>query len=399
MKSALFLAWKSLLWHRGRSLTIIAAVAIMIWLPVTVRLTLNQFREEITARANSTPLIAGAKGSRVDLTLHALYFDAVATAETTMAVVNEVTDSDLGVAIPLHIRHRSESSPGTIGAAIVGTSPEYFEFRQLRVDRGEMISMLGECVIGANVADRMQLKPGDAILSANQNTLDLAGNYPLKMNVTGVLKRSQSADDNAIFTDVRTTWVIDGIGHGHQEVNRETDPALVLPSEDPNSVKANAGVLPYTEITEDNLDSFHFHGDPTTFPLTAVIIVPNDEKSRVLTLGRFASATQSAQCLSPADIITELLQIVFRIEQVVWACSVAAGVVTLLLLGLILTLTMRLRAAEMQTMFRIGCSRSTIALLQLSELLLLLICSIAIATAASLISASAGSGWIRDLLF
>jgi putative ABC transport system permease protein len=259
--------------------------------------------------------------------------------------------------------------------------------------------MLGECVIGANVAERMNLQPGDSVLSANQNTLDLAGHYPLKLNITGVLARSHSADDNAIFTDIRTTWVIDGIGHGHQEVDRKTDPQLVLSSEDSNTVRANAGVLPYTEITESNLDSFHFHGDPKSFPVTAAVIVPRDEKSRVLILGRFASASQTSQCVSPADAISELLRMVFRIEQVVWACSVAAAVVTLLLLGLILTLTMRLRASEMLTMFRIGGSRATISMLLVSELLILVGCSILIAGSGSLLTAAMGAGWIRNLLF
>ncbi len=390
---------ESLSWHRGRSFTIILALAIMIWLPVTVRLALNEFRSEITARANATPLIAGSKGSRIDLVLHALYFDSVASGETTMALVNEVSDSDLGVAIPLHVRHRSENLSGTQGAAIVGTSPEYFEFRRLKIARGDMMSMLGECVVGAQVAESMSLKPGDSILSANKNTLDLAGDYPLKMKVTGVLKRSYSADDGAVFTDVRTAWVIDGIGHGHQEVTPATDPSLTLPSDDPNTIRANAGVLPYTEITEDNLDSFHFHGDPENFPLTAVIIAPKDEKSRVLTLGRFASKADGAQCLNPSDVIAELLQIVFRIEQLVWACSVAAAVVTVLLLGLILTLSMKLRAAEMLTMFRIGCSRGTIATLQISELLLLLLGAVTVAFVGSVLTASFASAWIRELLF
>ncbi|MFN9717793.1 MAG: ABC transporter permease [Planctomycetota bacterium] len=399
MKSAMFLAWKSLWWHRGRSVTIMIALAIMIWLPVTVRLALNEFRSEITARADATPLIAGSKGSRIDLVLHALYFDSVATGETTMDLVREVSDVGPVVAIPLHIRHRSENIAGSSGAPIVGTSPEYFEFRRLEIDQGDMMAMLGECVVGANVAESMNLKPGDSVMSANRNTLDLAGDYPLKMKVTGVLKRTCSADDGAVFTDVRTAWVIDGIGHGHQNVSRNTDPALTLPSDDPSVVQANAGVLPYTEITEDNLDSFHFHGDPENFPLTAVVIVPKDEKSRVLTLGRFASRADTSQCLSPSDVIAELLQIVFRIEQLVWACSVAAAMVTLLLLWLILTLSLKLRAAEMLTMFRMGCSRGTIASLQVSELVLLLVGAVFMAAGASILTASMASRWIRELLF
>ena len=96
MKHALFLAWRSLLWHRGRSLIIVLSLAITIWLPVTVRLVLNQFRSEISARAAATPLIVGAPGSRVDLALHALYFEAMPPAETTMAQVDQMTSSELG---------------------------------------------------------------------------------------------------------------------------------------------------------------------------------------------------------------------------------------------------------------------------------------------------------------
>ena len=99
MKNALFLAQKSLLWNRGRSLTIILSLAITIWLPVTVRLGLDQFRREISARARSTPLVIGARGSRIDLALHALYFDTLPPADTTMAEVNQISDSALGVAM------------------------------------------------------------------------------------------------------------------------------------------------------------------------------------------------------------------------------------------------------------------------------------------------------------
>ena len=93
MKNALYLAWKSLLWHRGRSVTILLSLAITIWLPVTVRLVLDQFRREISERANATPLVLGAKGSRIDLALHALYFDTLPPADTTMAEVESIDRS------------------------------------------------------------------------------------------------------------------------------------------------------------------------------------------------------------------------------------------------------------------------------------------------------------------
>ena len=43
----------------------------------------------------------------------------------------------------------------------------------------------------------------------------------------------------------------------------------------------------YNEITEDNVASFHFHGDPATFPITSVIAVPNDAKASTVLQGRY----------------------------------------------------------------------------------------------------------------
>lgn len=51
MNSAFYLAIRSLWWHRSRSLAVIFSLAIIIWLPATLRIALNQFRSEISARA------------------------------------------------------------------------------------------------------------------------------------------------------------------------------------------------------------------------------------------------------------------------------------------------------------------------------------------------------------
>lgn len=400
MTQALYLAIRSLWWHRGRSLILIASLALTIWLPLTVRLALQQFRDDISQRAGSTPLVLGAVGSRMDLALHALYFEARPPSVITTRDAHAVDDSQLAAAIPLHIRFRTQSAPGVDGAPIVGTSPEYFEFRQLQPAQGELPALLGECVLGSAYAERSGLKPGDTLLSAPENALNLAGNYPLQLQVSGVLAPSHSPDDFAVFTDIQTAWVIEGIGHGHQEITKQTDPTLLMENDsDKQGVTVNRGVLPYIEITDENRDSFHFHGDPEEFPLTAALAVPDSEKSRVLLLGRYADTSGKVQCIQPPQVIAELLEMVFRIEQLVWICSLAAAVVTLLLLGLVLSLSLRLRATEMQTMFRLGCSRLTIAQLQLAELLILLLTAGTLAAAGGWLTVLAAGSAIRALLF
>ena len=59
------------------------------------------------------------------------------------------------------------------------------------------------------------LGPGDSLVSSPENFFDLAGVYPLKMEIVGVLETSDSPDDLAVFTDLKTNWIIMGLGHGH----------------------------------------------------------------------------------------------------------------------------------------------------------------------------------------
>lgn len=378
--NAFYLATRSLWWYRGRALTIILCLALTFWLPVTVRLLLNQFRSDISRRAVSTPLVIGAKGSRIDLALNALYFDTVAPDQTTMAEAHYVDDSGFALAMPLHTVYRTQSVNNVPGVPIVGATVEYFEFRGLRVREGQGLTLLGDCVVGSNVASRMTLAPGDQILSAPKNAFNLAGDYPLKMNITGILAPTSSPDDDVVFVDLKTAWIIDGIGHGHQKLDSETVEDGRILQRNGSTVTASAAVLPYTEITPDNIDSFHFHGDEKDYPVSAVLAAPPSRRNQTLLLGRYASVrTESAQCVKPTDVMEDLLTIVFRVEQLVWLASLLSMTVTALLLVLVIALSIRLRHAEIRTMHKIGCSKSTVLVVLGMEVVLMLTVGIALA--------------------
>ena len=397
--NAFYLAVHSLSWYRGRAAIIVLCLALTLWLPITVRLLLNQFRQDIVARAQITPLVIGARGSRIDLALNALYFDTVAPDQCTMKEADFVQSTGYATAIPVHIRYTTQAINGAQGVPIVGTTIEYFEFRQLSVKQGAGLGLLGDCVVGSNVAERMNLSPGDRILSAPRNAFNLAGDYPLRMNIAGILAPSHSPDDNAVFVDIKTAWIIDGIGHGHQKLDQKTHSDLLL-NRTGSSVTASAAVLPFTEITDDNIDSFHFHGDETSFPCTAVIADPHSRKDQTLLLGEYLSTRrETAQCVKPADVVQDLLQIVFRVERLVWLSSVLSGIATALLLGLVLFLSIRLRAREMQTMFKIGCSRSTIAMVVGMEILLMTFAGTAVAVLAAWSCRYLAADSLKQLLF
>ncbi|MGB5537847.1 MAG: ABC transporter permease, partial [Thiogranum sp.] len=273
-----------------------------------------------------------------------------------------ITATDLAVAVPLYVRFQARGFP------IVGTTLDYFDFRQLKLAAGTPFGLLGECVIGAAVAQKIGLKPGDSLLSSPESVFDLAGVYPLKMRVTGVLAPTHSADDLAVLVDVKTAWVIEGLVHGHEDVTRSRDSSVIIERSESN-VTANAKLMQYTEITEANIDAFHLHGNPADYPLTAVIALPHDDKAATILRGRYQDTDSLYQIVPPADVIDTLMTTIFRIRNVLDAVILFVGLATLMALMLVFALSLRLRQREIDTIFKLGCSRLTIAQLLGAEIL------------------------------
>ena len=260
------------------------------------------------------------------------------------------------------------------GNPIVGTTLDYFEFRGLNIARGRQLAVLGDCVLGAMVAQSLTLNPGDSLVSSPESLFDLAGVYPLKMKVAGILEKRHTSDDLAVFVDLKTAWVIQGLVHGHQDVTKLKDPTLVLKRTESN-VAASAKLFHYTEITEKNMASFHFHGKLSAYPISAVIAVPFDAKSSTILRGRYLSKDETQQMVKPEEVIDSLLQNIFRIKNVLDAVIAVVALATVLAIILVFALSLRLRQREIQTIFKIGCSRMTIAKLIAAEILIIVFAS------------------------
>lgn len=360
------LAIQYIQYNQLKSLILVGCIFLTALLPFAIKRLLTEFNDRILARAEATPVVIGAKGSPLDLTLHALYFKASPPGTIAMGEVSRIFDSGLAKPIPIHARFTARRFP------VVGTDIEYFKFRNLQIASGSLFAILGECVIGSQVAQSLGLKVGDSLLSDRENVLDIAGLYPLKMKIAGILAPTMSADDQAVFVDLNTVWVIAGLGHGHEDLAKTTDELKVLGRTESNIV-ASPAVLPYTEVTEENLDSFHFHGEPETFPLTAIIAVPNDIKSKTLLEGQYLVGDQPYQLVLPTTRVQELMNMVFRIKLFFDANTLLVGISTLMLLSLVVMLSIKLRQREMQTMMRIGCSKGTIMMLQVWELAIIFV--------------------------
>ncbi|MHC5109401.1 MAG: ABC transporter permease [Planctomycetota bacterium] len=368
MIDTLYIAWKYIVYHKVKTSILLVAVTFILFLPLALRVLVRACEAQLMARAATTPLVIGSKGSSLDLAIDTLYLESKPLDYIPFSQFARVLDTSLAPAIPMHTRFSAR------GHTIVGTTLEYFDFRKLSLIRGRSLTRLGDCVLGAETAATLDLAPGDFLVSAPESLFDLAGTYPLKMRVVGVLDRSHTPDDDAVFVDYRTSWVIAGLGHGHEDLAKTGDPDVLL-GKDGETLRANAKLLHYNEITDANIDSFHFHGDQSDFPLTAIIALPPDQKSADLLRGKYLSAEETCQVLRPVEVIRDLTATIFRVEGILNGVFGLLAIATLLLVALVMMLSLRLRAREMLTMFKLGCGRAVIAGLVATEMTLLLVAS------------------------
>ncbi len=371
MTGAFFLGWRYLRFHRFKSLVLLASVTLMMFLPTATRLLVSDSATALTARAQATPLLLGERGGELELVLNALYFHSEQPPALPYAALDDIEASGLANGIPLYTRFRSR------GAPIVGTSLDYFEFRNLQLAGGRMMGLLGETVVGANVASEQSVGPGDHLVSSPETVFDLAGVYPLKMQVVGVLAHSGSPDDDAVFVDVRTAWVIQGLGHGHEDLAKGNSSGSVL-SRNEGTITANAALKQFNEITDQNVRDFHFHGYTSEFPLSAVIIVPPDDKSATLLRGRYQNHELGYQVLVPGDVLDDLLETVFTIQNYVVLGLMMLSLATVAVVTLVFLLSQQLRRGEFMTLKRMGASRGFVATLIASEIGFVLLGSLAL---------------------
>lgn len=356
--NALILALAYLRFNWIRSLVLVAVAALILAVPIVSQVLLSGSRAALTDRAEATPLVLGSRGSQLDLVMNALYFSADRAEPVTMAVADAVWDTGLGIPIPMNTAFETND------ARIIGTSIDYFDFRNLKLAEGRGLAVLGEAVLGADVAARLSLGAGDTVVSSPQNLFDLDGVYPLELNIVGVLAPTGTPDDEAVFTDIKTSWVISGIGHGHDSV--------LDAQADEGDIVAAASTLQFNRITPDNIDSFHFHGDPATYPVSAVLFVPNDARASTILRGRYLDPENPVQVIVPRDVIGDLVDRIFRIKTLLDAVSLIIGTAALAAIALAIFLSYRLRAREMQTAFKLGARRGTITRLLAAETIILL---------------------------
>ena len=264
---------------------------------------------------------------------------------------NELADSGMGLIIPLLNHYTANSVP------VIGTTISYFHKKNYPMQNGHYFQVIGQAILGFKAARKLGKAKGDSIITDIGSLYNVAGSYPLELKITGILAKTNSPDDDVIFTDLKTTWIMAGIGHGHEDLLKSDESVILKKAE--NSVTANKKLLEYTKITRDNLDSFHFHGNNDFFPINALLVYPKNKKQLTIYKAK-TNISDNLQAVVPLAIINKLMALVFNIEKIVWIFFLFIIISTTLFIFLIFSLILQIRKREIRMIGMIGGSRYSV---------------------------------------
>jgi len=188
---------------------------------IVVLLLVNaQLQNEFTNNLQGIDLVVGAKGSPMQLILSSVFHLDVPTGNIPLDQAEQLSKHPMvKEAIPLALGDNFR------GFRIVGTTTAYPEHYQAKLKTGgrywkkEM-----EAVLGAEVASRSGLKPGDTFSGSHGLTMGGEVHAQFPYTVVGVMQPTDSVLDRLILTGKESVWYIhEHHHHDHDDGDGDGD--------------------------------------------------------------------------------------------------------------------------------------------------------------------------------
>ena len=198
--TTLSLAWQSLCNRRLTALLSVIAIALSITLFLGVERLRIGAQASFTNTISGTDLIVGARAGNVQLLLYSVFRIGNATANVSMDSIDTIAareDVDWVVPISLGDSHR--------GYRVVATTNDYFTYyrfgnkQPLSFAAGDRFDDLFDVVMGAEVAEVFDYKPGDEIVVAHGiGAIEGRAHDNLPFRISGILERTGTPVDRSV---------------------------------------------------------------------------------------------------------------------------------------------------------------------------------------------------------
>ena len=170
----------------------------------------TQISEGIIQTAANFDIIIGPSGSSTQLAMNTMFFTDKPLGTIPYSLVDEIQNSGMANAVvPFGMGDSYNDAP------IVGTTPALLDGKSL--SSGEMFSSACEAVVGYDVAKKYNLSVGSSLITSHGLSGSGHDHAESPLTVTGILSRTHTAYDNAVFTPCETIWTL----HDHEEEEGE----------------------------------------------------------------------------------------------------------------------------------------------------------------------------------
>ncbi|APZ48174.1 permease [Polaribacter reichenbachii] len=185
-------------------------------LSITLLLGIKQielsFKNQIENNLENIDLVIGAKGSPLQLVLASVLHLDNPTGNIFYQEAQKITENSMVKwVIPISYGDNYK------GFRIVGSTEKYPELYKAELEQGQFVQKSMEVILGATVAQQLNLKIGDTFLSAHgllDNDLEV---HTEEFTVVGILKPTQKVIDRLIVTRLESIWEV----HQHEEHEEE----------------------------------------------------------------------------------------------------------------------------------------------------------------------------------
>lgn len=206
------LAWKNIWFKPLNTILSILLLTASVAIITVLILVEKQFEEKYQSNLDGVDLVLGAQGSPLQLVLSSVYQVDDPTGNISYDSVKVwMKHPYVKKAIPLAY------GDNYVGFKIVGTTPDYIEKYQAKIEDGKVFEHNFEVVIGADVAKKLNLKRGDTFKGTHGSAAEGEVHDHGEYIIVGILSKTGKVIDNLILSNIPTVWQMHQ-EEGHEEV-------------------------------------------------------------------------------------------------------------------------------------------------------------------------------------
>lgn len=205
------IAWKNIRQNPATSILGILLTAFGTGILCVLLLTSQQIEEQLDNNSRGIDLVVGAKGSPIQLILSSIYHMDNPTGNISFTEAQQLAANPMvRLAVPLSLGDNYR------GHRIVGTDSTFLQLYGLELAEGQIWQTDFEAAIGAEVAQKHNLKIGDKIYGAHGLSSEGHTHDEHPYIITGIFEPAHHIADRLILTNLASVWRMHG-DHGDEE--------------------------------------------------------------------------------------------------------------------------------------------------------------------------------------